>query len=186
MKHFVIHILHKGQISWNFLNGPPSPLRSSFPLRPSTLSWSSILSTVLSPLDGPVLSLWPLVSSTALCPSYGPLSPLRPSVPLNGPLPPLRHSTLSIDLYPSTALCPLYSHMSPLQPSDPYKTCFVLTVSQNDGVVSVFRITKHVMPKQAISRNSETSDTTPLVLWNSETRFEKHFAGPFCQKPYKT
>jgi hypothetical protein len=39
---------------------------------------------------------------------------------------------------------------------------------------------KHVLPKQAIPRNCETSETTHLVSRNSKTRFVK----PFRQKPY--
>jgi hypothetical protein len=35
----------------------------------------------ICPLWGPLSSLRPSVSSTALCPLYGSLSPLRPSVP---------------------------------------------------------------------------------------------------------
>jgi hypothetical protein len=55
----------------------------------------------ICPLWGPLSSLRPSVSSTALCPLYGLLFPL-------GPLSPLRSSV------PSTALCPLYGPLSPL------------------------------------------------------------------------
>jgi hypothetical protein len=59
-----------------------------------------------------------------------------------------------------------------------YVTWYLLTVSPNEDVVSL---------KQVISRNSEKSKTTLLVLQNSGTLFPKHFAKrsakPFHQKP---
>jgi CRISPR/Cas system endoribonuclease Cas6 (RAMP superfamily) len=49
---------------------------------------------------------------------------------------------------------------------------------------------KHLSPKRAGSRNSETSETTPLVLRNSETHFAKPFAKrlakSFRQKSYSS
>ncbi len=55
---------------------------------------------IICPLWGPLSSLRPSVSSTALCPLYGILFPLRPSVP-------------------SMVLCPLYGPLSPLWPPVP-------------------------------------------------------------------
>ncbi len=57
----------------------------------------------ICPLWGPLSSLLPSVSSTALCPLYGLLFPLRPSVP-------------------SKSLCPLYGPLYPLENSETSKT----------------------------------------------------------------
>jgi hypothetical protein len=51
------------------------------------------------PLWGPLSSLRPSDSSTALCPLYGLLFPVRPSVPC-------------------MALCPLYGPLSPVKNSE--------------------------------------------------------------------
>jgi hypothetical protein len=69
-------------------------------LLPSISSTALFPSKTICPLWGPLSSLRPSVSSTALCPLYGLLVPLRPSVP-------------------STALCPLYGPLSPLWPPVP-------------------------------------------------------------------
>jgi hypothetical protein len=68
------------------LYGPMSPLRSSAPYGPLLHLRPSILSTALYLLYGSlrpsILSPWPSVSSTALCPLYCPLSLLQPLSPL--------------------------------------------------------------------------------------------------------
>ncbi len=137
MKHFATHILHKGQISWNFLYNPLSSVSSTArvpstvlcplyrllsPLRPSVPSMALCPSTALYPLHGPLPPLygplWPVqpsVHSKALCLLYGLLTPLRPSVPftalwpLYGPLLPLQPST---HLWPSTLLRPFSRSMA--------------------------------------------------------------------------
>ncbi len=65
-----------------------------------------------------VISLTTLCPSTSLCLLYGPLSPLRPSLPLCGPLLPTSRPLLPVRPFvPSAALCPLYGPLSPLRPS---------------------------------------------------------------------
>jgi hypothetical protein len=96
--------------------GPLQPVYYCSPL--SLYSPSALLPPALYHLYGPLSTLWPPVTSMALCLStalcllYGPLS-LRPSVstalcPLYSPLPHLRPST------PSMAICPLYRPVSPV------------------------------------------------------------------------
>ncbi len=130
-------------------------------------------------LYGPLPFYGPLRPSTipmALCPFYGPLTPLQysvsctslfPSVPskalclLCRPLP-LYGSRLSTALCPSTALCTLYRPLPPLRPSVPSTRHVFLSLFRE--MMMFFRcFAKHVSPKQAISRNSKTSETTPLV-----------------------
>jgi hypothetical protein len=73
----------------------------------------------------------------ALCPLYGPLSPSWPSAILHSPLSPLWPSTLPKAFYL------LYSYLPPLWALWPlYETCYFLTVSRNDDVVSLFRETR--------------------------------------------
>jgi hypothetical protein len=109
--------------------------------------------------------------------------------PLYCPLFPLRTSVFSMIFYllwslllllrpsaPSMALSLLYSPLSPLPDT------FLLSLFRE--MMTLFSyLAKHVLWKRAISWNSETSKTTPLVSRNSETRFAKILQSAFRQKP---
>jgi hypothetical protein len=134
--------------------GPLLPRRRSvLPLRPS------ILSTALS-------SLWPSVSSTALCPLFNPY-------PLYGPLSPLSPSVLSMLSVLSTALCllyssfPLYVYLSPLGPSV-LSTAVCLFYSPLSPLWSSLPSTALCPLYGPLSplKNSETSETTLLFSRN--------------------
>jgi hypothetical protein len=64
---------------------------------------------------------------------------------------------------PSIVLCLLYGPLGPL--------CDMLFFLLFREMIMLFRcFAKHVLPKRAISRNCETSETTHLVSRNSKTR----------------
>jgi hypothetical protein len=75
----------------------------------------------LCPLHGPLSSLRPSVSSSALCPFYGPLFPLRPSVR-------------------STAFCPLYGPLSPLKNSETRETTLLFREMLSKRVLSKLQV----------------------------------------------
>jgi hypothetical protein len=167
-----------------------------FPLRPSAPStvqplYSPLsLSMVFCTLLGPMSSLQPSATSTAISPLYGPLLPLRRSVPsaalyplydplflqqacplyhplsptalcpLEGPLSSLRPSVSS------TALCLLYGPLSPLRPSVP-----------SMALCPLYGLLFPLRP-------SENSKTTSLVSLNVlQNAFRQNSKG--CRDPFR-
>ncbi len=167
VKYFATHILHKVNIT-RFLPLHSSVLFTAF--CPSTTISSYTALCPSTALFVPLPPLWHSAPSTAHWLLYSTLSPVRPSFPLY----PLRPSASSAALYlstalrlstalcPSTALCTLYRPLPPQRPSVPSTRHVFLPLFRE--MMMFFRcFAKHVLPKQAISRNSETSETTPLV-----------------------
>jgi hypothetical protein len=117
--------------------------------------WPSVSSTALCPLCGSLSPLRSSVPFAALCPLCGPLSLLWPFVPLCSPLSPLHLCSLFL-------LCPLYS----LCPLSTLLKCW------NAGLFGIwpvqYRNEKLMMPEPVRYQTQLTQSSIFLVWYRTE------------------